>query len=79
MTFLEEPPQKRACGHVEGIEKRLVMWRRQLARNGSFPWVGTGICDDLVVAAKLLGADVSEFETPAPAAPAAPAKVEYDL
>lgn len=51
-------------GHPEGIEKRLVMWRRQLDVDRRYPWIGTGILDDLVCAAKLLGADVSEFERP---------------
>lgn len=49
-------------GHPENIEKRLVTWRRQLSLDKRFPWVGTGLLDDLVCAAKLLGADVSEFE-----------------
>lgn len=52
----------RSFGMPEGLEKRLVMWRRQLAFDRHFPWIGTGILDDLVCAAKLLGADVSEFE-----------------
>jgi hypothetical protein len=49
-------------GREEGIAERLKMWRRQLGTNKNFPWLGTGICDDLVTAARLLGADVSEFE-----------------
>lgn len=53
---------ERLFGHPENIEKRLVAWRRQLGVDRSFPWVGTGLLDDLVCAAKLLGADVSEFE-----------------
>jgi hypothetical protein len=57
---------ERHFGEPEGIEKRLVAWRRQLALDRSYPWIGTGILDDLVCAAKLLGADVSEFEQPDP-------------
>lgn len=53
---------ERLFGHPENIEKRLVMWRRQLALDRKYPWVGTGLLDDLVCAAKMLGADVSEFE-----------------
>lgn len=53
---------ERLFGHPENIEKRLLAWRRQLGIDKNFPWVGTGLLDDLVCAAKLLGADVSEFE-----------------
>ena len=66
---------ERLFGHPENIEKRLVAWRRQLAMDKSYPWVGTGLLDDLVCAAKLLGADVSEFEAPDPRQQ----KLEYDL
>lgn len=52
----------RHFGVPEDIEKRLVTWRRQLGQDKSFPWVGCGLLDDLVCAAKMLGADVSEFE-----------------
>ena len=53
---------ERLFGHPENIEKRLLTWRRQLGKDKNYPWVGTGLLDDLVCAAKLLGADVSEFE-----------------
>lgn len=52
----------RHFGHPEDIEKRLITWRRQLGQDKSYPWVGCGLLDDLVCAAKMLGADVSEFE-----------------
>lgn len=55
---------ERSFGIVEGLEKRLVMWRRQLSIDKRYPWIGSGILDDLVCAAKMLGADVSEFERP---------------
>jgi hypothetical protein len=74
-------------GHAEGIEKRLVYWRRQLERNKEYPWLGTGLLKDLVCAAKLLGADVSEFMQPDhdqptfEVIPAEPVQqqIEYDL
>lgn len=50
-------------GQERGIAERLKMWRRQLGSEKIYPWLGTGICADLVTAARLLGADVSEFET----------------
>lgn len=55
---------QQSFGMPEGLEKRLVMWRRQLANDRRFPWIGSGLLDDLVCAAKLLGANVSEFERP---------------
>lgn len=68
--------EERAFGIPDGIEKRLLMWRRQLATDKTFPWIGTGLVADLECAAKMLGADVSEFTNPAPAAKPS---VEYDL
>jgi hypothetical protein len=56
-------PYERMHGREEGIAERLKMWRKHLATDRRYPWLGTGICDDLVTAARLLGADVSEFET----------------
>lgn len=53
---------ERHFGDPDGIEKRLVAWRRQLGTDKNYPRVGTGLLDDLVCAAKLLGANVSEFE-----------------
>lgn len=76
---------ERNFGVPDGIEKRLIAWRRQLATS-EYPWVGTGLCDDLVCAAKLLGADVSEFEKDArqadlPILPPEPEQqpMEFDL
>jgi hypothetical protein len=62
---------ERCFGKPEGLGKRLIMWRRQLA-SSAYPWIGTGICDDLVAAAKALGENVSEFEKPAD-------NLEFDL
>jgi len=59
-------------GDAAGIKKRLVYWRRQLSLDKRYPWVGSGLLEDLVCAAKLLGGDVSEFERPAD-------NLEFDL
>ncbi len=63
---------ERMHGREEGLAERLKMWRRHLATDRRYPWLGSGICDDLVTAARLLGADVSEFEQ-------TPQQLEYDL
>ena len=76
---------QRMHGSEDGIAERLKMWRRSLAMDKSYPWLGTGICDDLVTAARLLGADVSEFmdkrnePTLPEIVPAEPAPLEFDL
>lgn len=62
----------RAFGVPADIEKRLIYWRRQLGIDRRYPWVGSGLLEDLVCAAKLLGGDVSEFERPAD-------NLEFDL
>jgi hypothetical protein len=72
-------------GREEGLAERLKMWRRHLATDKRYPWLGSGICDDLVTAARLLGADVSEFTdrkdepTLPEIVPAAPQELEFDL
>jgi len=65
-------PQAKTYGVSDGIEKRLVYWRRQLSLDKRYPWVGSGLLEDLVCAAKMLGGDVSEFERPAD-------NLEFDL
>jgi hypothetical protein len=76
---------ERMHGREEGIAERLKMWRRALATDKSYPWLGTGICDDLVTAARMLGADVSEFDqhndepTLPEIVPAEPVVMEFDL
>lgn len=76
---------ERMHGSENGIAERLKMWRRSLAMDKSYPWLGTGICDDLVTAARLLGADVSEFDdkrdqpTLPEIVPAEPVVLEFDL
>ena len=57
--------EAKTFGVPDDIEKRLIYWRRQLVIDRRFPWVGSGLLEDLVCAAKLLGGDVSEFERPA--------------
>lgn len=71
---------ERMHGQEKGIAERLKMWRRSLATQ-NYPWLGTGICDDLVTAARMLGADVSEFgDAPATRTAQAPAPVmDFDL
>lgn len=46
----------RSFGQPDGLARRLNTWANQLATNKSFPWVGTGLLDDLRKAAELLGA-----------------------
>jgi len=57
--------EAKTFGVPDGIEKRLEYWARQLSLDKRYPWVGSGLLEDLVCAAKLLGGDVSEFERPA--------------
>lgn len=74
-------------GSTDGLERRLAYWANQLSRDKSFPWVGTGIVEDLKLASATLGAPPFDelyplpFTAPAappPAPPPAPA-IEYDL
>lgn len=69
---------ERMHGQEKGIAERLKMWRRQLGTDKNYPWMGTGICDDLVTAARMLGADVSEFDN-STNQPVNPAVLEFDL
>lgn len=52
---------ERRYGKREGLAERLLEWRRALGESKKYPWIGLGICDDLVAAAEALGADTSEF------------------
>lgn len=66
---------ERAFGKREGLGERLAYWANQLSVNKQFPWIGTGIIDDLKLAAKIQGADYSTLypsQLPKP-------QVEYDL
>jgi len=42
----------------ENLGKRLAYWAHQLRCNKSYPWVGTGLIDDLEQAALAQGADL---------------------
>lgn len=48
-------------GQEQGLGERLAYWANQLSRNKLYPWVGTGLIDDLKVAAKLQGADFDKL------------------
>jgi hypothetical protein len=66
-------------GIKEGLGRRLNTWAHQLSLDKRYPWVGTGLLDDLKLASKLVGGAPSYaemFEQPL----AAPEPViEYDL
>ena len=66
----------RPFGKPQDIEKRLAMWANSLARDRQYPWMGSGLVDDLVCAAKLLGAEPEKLY-PGVFAPAK--AMEYDL
>lgn len=65
-------------GNREGIGERLAYWANQLSRDKRYPWVGTGLIDDLKCAAKLSGTDADAMFPAEVVQPAAPV-VEYDL
>lgn len=65
---------ERNFGFPEGIGKRLAYWANQLSRDKGYPWVGTGLIDDLKCAAKLHG---ENFDALYPAY--VPPAVEFDL
>ena len=48
-------------GKTEGLGERLAYWANQLGRDRQYPWVGTGLIDDLKCAAKLQGADFDKL------------------
>lgn len=70
----------RCFGKREGLEKRLAMWIAQLGADKRFPWVGSGLIDDLKCACRELGGDPDKRYTgvKGPTVPK-PAPVEYDL
>lgn len=47
-------------GEVSGLGPRLAYWANQLGKDRNYPWVGTGLIDDLKCAAKQLGVDFDE-------------------
>lgn len=46
---------ERQFGIPEGLGRRLNTWANQLAMDKRYPWVGTGLIDDLKAAAKIVG------------------------
>jgi len=46
----------RRFGIPDGLGRRMNTWANQLSRDKSYPWVGTGLIDDLKCAARELGA-----------------------
>lgn len=48
-------------GDPDGIGRRCAMWANQLRRNKAFPWVGTGLVDDLECVARMHGIDSQAF------------------
>lgn len=73
----------RQFGKPENIGKRLAYWANQLSRDKSYPWVGTGLIDDLKCAAGLHGADFDklyplEFDKPKPEPERIPDPVEEE-
>jgi len=47
---------ERQFGIPEGLGRRLNTWANQLAMDKRYPWIGTGLIDDLKCAASQLGA-----------------------
>lgn len=80
---MDDQEKSRGFGEPENIEKRLAMWAIQLSVDKKFPWVGTGLIDDLKCACRMLGGDPDKRYIGSKAAPKEappePAKVEYDL
>lgn len=51
-------------GAPEGLPQRLATWANQLSRDKQYPWVGTGLIDDLKCAARLMGVDFDAMFPP---------------
>ena len=78
----DEYEKNRAFGKPENIEKRLAMWANQLSHDKQYPWVGTGLIDDLKIACQMLGGDPDKryADMRKPKEIPVPQKVmEYDL
>jgi hypothetical protein len=70
--------KNRCFGKREGLEKRLAMWAVQLGTDKRFPWVGSGLIDDLKAACRELGGDPDK-RYPRAGVTVPPPAVEYDL
>lgn len=64
-------------GSPDGLPQRLATWANQLSRDKKYPWVGTGLIDDLKCAAKQMGVDFDVLFPPVVFAPK-PAVEEED-
>lgn len=75
--------KNRAFGKREGLEKRLAMWVNRFCYDKSYPWVGTGLIDDLKCACRELGGDPDkkypDMRKNPPPEPEPAKSVEYDL
>lgn len=47
----------RNFGSRTGLQNRLAYWANQLSMSTTYPWVGSGLIDDLLCASRTLGAD----------------------
>lgn len=61
MGYSEET---RPYGKLDGLEKRLAYWAKQLSHDKSFPWVGLGLIDDLKAACSALGGNYDAMFPP---------------
>lgn len=76
----DEYEKNRAFGKPENIEKRLAMWVNRFKYDKAYPWVGTGLIDDLECACRMLGGEPGkQYPDMRKNPPPEPAKVEYDL
>lgn len=75
----ETPTSIGGFGKPENIGLRLAAWANQLSRDKAYPWVGTGLIEDLKCAAKLQGVNFDAMfppgfdPKPAPPPPPEPA------
>lgn len=65
-------------GVRDGLPERLREWALQLGRDKKYPWIGTGIIDDLRAAADTIDGKPAAPE-PEPEAWEIAAQKEYDL
>lgn len=66
-------------GVRDGLPERLREWALQLGRDKKYPWIGTGIIDDLRAAADTLDGKPTPAKEPEPEAWESIVQKEYDL